>query len=342
MKGIGKRIDQQGQSSVLTNNQFIKMNKIAISILFLMLVGSSVVMGQSRKYISQFNFFQSYYNPGLTGYEGSTLRGFVRNQWSGFEGAPKTMFFSGELDFAEMKGSEDPALMGKNAVGLNLLFDQYGAFDETGLVVSYASRVRLTAKHNLRLGAGVSYTNVRLDGTAMTVEEQADDVLSNYIGGFSDMQIVDVNLGLALTHANYYLSYAMHQVNGGKISSGDDFMEGRPINYIVQAGYREALGNNMAISSNFFFRSQKNLPDNVEFNVKALFMDRFWIGGGHRIDYANNLQAGLIFDKFKLGYVYEFPTNGSYLLPGTTQEFMVVFNLFRKNERRQPDEVLIW
>lgn len=168
MKGFTKPTGQQGRRFELATYPNIIMNKIVMSMLLLMLASATSVKGQSRKYISQFSFFQSYYNPGLTGYEGSTLRGFVRNQWSGFEGAPKTMFFSGELDFAEMKGDADPALMGKNAIGLNLLFDKYGAFNETGLVVSYASRVRLTEKHNLRLGAGVSYTNVRLDGTAMT------------------------------------------------------------------------------------------------------------------------------------------------------------------------------
>ncbi|WP_230981249.1 PorP/SprF family type IX secretion system membrane protein [Echinicola salinicaeni] len=319
-----------------------KMKKVLVYTLILLLSAPMLVQGQSRKYISQFNFFQSYYNPGLTAYEGSALRGFVRNQWSGFEGAPRTMFFSAELDFGEMKGEEDPALMGKNAASLNLLFDEYGAFRETSLVLGYASRIRLTEKHNLRLGAGVSYTNVKLDGTAMTVEQQNDELLGQYIGGFSDMQIIDFNVGLALTHEKYYLSYAMHQVNGGGFSSGDEFMDGRPINYIVQAGYREAISDKVAVIGNFFYRNQEDLPDNVEFNLKALLMDKLWLGAGHRVDYANNLQLGFLLKRVKVGYVYEFPTNGSYLLPGNTHEFMAIFSLFRTNERKHAKEVLIW
>jgi len=333
--------DNQSQSEMQPLKQPKTMSR-ALLIVILILAGPLTVVGQSRKYVSQFNFFQSYYNPGLTGYEGSALRGFVRNQWSGFEGAPRTMFFSGELDLAEMKGEESPALMGKNAASLNLLFDSYGAFKETSVILGYASRVRLTEKHNLRLGAGVSYTNVKLDGTSMTVEQQNDELLGQYIGGFSDMRILDFNIGLALTHEKYYLSYAMHQVNGGRISSGDEFMDGRPINYIVQAGYREALSDKLAVIGNFFYRNQKDLPDNVEFNVKALLMDKIWLGAGHRVDYANNLQMGFLLKKLKVGYVYEFPTNGSYLLPGNTHEFMAIFSLFRTNERRHTKEVLIW
>lgn len=330
---------QLGQMQTLKQPK--TMNR-ALLILILILAGPLTVVGQSRKYVSQFNFFQSYYNPGLTGYEGGALRGFVRNQWSGFEGAPQTMFFSGELDLAELKGEESPALMGKNAASLNLLFDSYGAFKESSLILGYASRVRLTEKHNLRLGAGVSYTSVKLDGNTMTVEQQNDELLSQYIGSFSDMQILDFNIGMALTHEKYYLSYAMHQVNGAKISSGDEFIDGRPINYIVQAGYREALSDKLAVIGNFFFRDQKDLPTNIEFNLKALLMDRFWLGAGHRVDYANNFQMGFLLKKLKVGYVYEFPTNGSYLLPGNTHEFMAIFSLFRNNERRHPKEVLIW
>ena len=81
--------------------------------------------GQSRKYMSQFSHLQGYFNPALTAYEGSMVKGLVRNQWAGWEGAPKSYFVSAELDFANLGGSSD---LGKNAIGVNLLNDEYGAF----------------------------------------------------------------------------------------------------------------------------------------------------------------------------------------------------------------------
>ncbi|MEX2513983.1 MAG: type IX secretion system membrane protein PorP/SprF [Cyclobacteriaceae bacterium] len=300
------------------------------------------LQAQSRKYISQFSHFQSYYNPGLTGYEGSTFRGFVRNQWSGLEGAPKTYFLSAELDFAELKGLEDPGLMGKNALSVNMLHDTYGAFRETELLLAYASRIRLTKSHNLRLGAGLNYQTIRLDGNALSTEQASDPILGQYMGNFSDMQVFDFNLGLALTHENYYVSYAMHNVNGGKISGGEEFMNGKPVIYLLQAGYREALSPNLSLIINTFYRSQKDLPENIEFNVKTLLMDKIWIGAGHRWDYASNLQFGILMNKVRLGYIYEFPMMRSYLLPGQTHEFTAVFQLFGNNERKTGKEVLIW
>ncbi|WP_339707443.1 type IX secretion system membrane protein PorP/SprF [Algoriphagus aquimarinus] len=309
---------------------------------FLMIIGLSQVQAQSRKYISSFSFFQSYYNPALTGYEGSTVRGFVRNQWSGVEGAPKTYFFSTELDFGELTGEEDPALMGKNAVSVNLLYDTYGAFRETELTVGYASRVRLSETLNLRLGAGLNYQAIRLDGNALTTEEQNDPTLGQYVGQFSNMNVVDFNLGIALTHANYYLSYGMHRVNGGKITSGDEFMDAYPASSIFQAGYRNAVSDNVAVIVNAMYSTQKDQDDNIEFNFKALLMDRIWLGIGHRIDYATNAQLGILTKRLRLGYVYEFPTGGRYNLPGNTHEFTAVFNLFRDNVRTDSQQVVMW
>lgn len=297
---------------------------------------------QSRKYISSFDFFQSYYNPGLTGYEGSTVRGFVRNQWSGVEGAPKTYFFSTELDFGELAGEEDPSLMGKNAVSVNLLYDTYGAFRETELTVGYASRIRLSEKLNLRLGAGFNYQSIRLDGNSLTTEEQNDPTLGQYIGQFSNMNVVDFNLGMALTHANYYISYGIHRVNGGKITSGDEFMDAYPASSIFQAGYRNAVSDKLAVIVNGMYSIQKNQDDNIEFNFKALLMDRLWLGLGHRIDYATNAQLGVITNRLRIGYVYEFPNGGAYNLPGNTHEFTAVFNLFRDNVRTDSQQVVMW
>jgi type IX secretion system PorP/SprF family membrane protein len=315
-----------------------------IPFLTFLLLLNGIALAQSRKSISQFSHFQSYFNPGLTGYEGSTVRGFVRNQWSGFEGAPQTFYFSTEIDFGEIAGEGDPALMGKNALSLNLLHDSYGAFRENELIISYANRVRLTENHNLRLGLGITYQAIRLDGNAMTIEEQNDPTLGQYAGAFSDMQVWDANIGLALTHRKYYFSYAVNRFNGGKIRRGDRFMDGYPAEHLVQAGFREAVTPNLSIITNAFFRSRKDLPDLLELSVKALLMDKVWVGAGHRFDDANNLQFGLLTKRLRLGYVYEFPMGRSYLLPSNTHEFSVILNLFRDNVKNRfvREQVLIW
>jgi type IX secretion system PorP/SprF family membrane protein len=284
--------------------------------------------GQSRKYMSQFSHLQGYFNPALTAYEGSMVKGLVRNQWVGWEGAPKSYFVSAELDFANLGGSSD---LGKNAVGVNLLNDEYGAFTESELILSYATRIQVSEKAGLRMGAGLNINSIRLDGTRMTSEQAADATLAQYLGGFADMNVLDLNIGMSITHPNYYISYGVNNINEGSINSGDVFMDKKPRVGVAQAGYRNSVSENVTLITNAMWRTQSNLPANVEFNMKLMFKEKFWVGGGHRADYANNAQLGVLMGKMRFGYVYEWPMLKSYLLPNQTHEFMVSYRLFGGN-----------
>src|SRR5690606_36069541 len=188
----------------------------------------------------------------------------------------------------------------------------------------------------------LNYQSIRLDGNALKTEEQNDPTLGQYIGQLSNMNVVDFNLGMALTHSNYYVSYGIHRVNGGKITSGDEFVDAYPASSIFQAGYRSAVSANVAVIINGMYSIQKNQDDNIEFNFKDLLMDRLWLGFGHRIDYATNAQLGIITNRLRIGYVYEFPNGGSYNLPGNTHEFTAVFNIFRDNVSTDSQEVVMW
>ena len=283
--------------------------------------------GQSRKSMSQFSHLQGYFNPALTAYEGSMVKGLVRNQWVGWEGTPKTYFISAELDFANLGGSSD---LGKNAVGVNLINDEYGAFTESELILSYATRIRISENAGLRMGAGLNINSIRLDGTRLTTEEADDPILAQYIEGFAEMNVLDLNIGMSLTHPNYYISYGVNNINEGSISSGDIFMEKKPRVGIGQAGYRNRFSENMTVITNAMWRTQEDLPANVEFNLKFLFKDKFWVGGGHRVDFNNNAQLGVLMGKLRFGYVYEWPMLNSYQL-NPTHEFMVSYRLFGGN-----------
>ena len=302
------------------------MKKITTLILVLLL--SIASYGQSRKYMSQFSHLQGYLNPALTAYEGTMVKGLVRNQWAGWEGVPKMNFVSAEIDFANLGGNSD---LGKNAIGVNLLSDEYGAFTESELILSYATRIQVSEKAGLRMGAGLNINSIRLDGTRLTTEEANDPTLAQYIGGFADMNVLDLNVGMSVTHPNYYVSYGVHNINQGNINSGEVFMTKKPRVGIAQAGYRNRFSENMTVITNAMWRTQSDLPAKVEFNMKFLFNDKFWVGGGHRVDDTNNAQLGLLLGNLRFGYAYEWPMLKTYRIPYPTHEFMVSYRLFGGN-----------
>jgi len=307
--------------------------KLKVLMLLLIGIGWGTAYPQSRKFVSQFSHFQSYYNPGLTGYEGSAIRWFVRNQWDGIDGAPKTFFISAEFDFAEMAGVHQADLVGKNAMSLNLLHDRYGAFLETEMIVSYASRIRLSMAHNLRLGAGLNYNTIMLDGNNIFGEQASDPLIQQYMGSVVNMEVLDFNIGMAFTHAKYYLSYGAHYVNAGRMAKGYEFVDRRPRVHILQAGVRERVSEGVSLIGNFFYRTQEDMPDNIEGNIKALLMESLWVGAGYRHTYAQNYQIGFVTPAFRLGYVYELPLNRQFYFLGQTHEFMLVLNIFQRERK---------
>jgi type IX secretion system PorP/SprF family membrane protein len=181
-----------------------------------------------------------------------------------------------------------------------------------------------------------------MDGNALTWEEQNDPAFGEYVGQFSDMQVVDFNIGLALTHKKYYLSYGIHRVNAGQLTKGDQFMNAYPAEKMVQFGVRESLTDQLALIINGFYRSRKDLPEVMELNVKALLMNKMWVGAGQRVGYATNFNFGILTQNMRIGYLYELPVQKTYLLPGGTHEITAVFNLFNSFEPRHQREIMIW
>ena len=145
------------------------------------------------------------------------------------------------------------------------------------------------------------------------------------------MNVLDLNIGMSVTHPNYYVSYGVHNVNQGSISSGDIFMDKKPRVGIAQAGYRNRFSENMTVITNAMWRTQSDLPAKVEINMKFLFNDKFRVGGGHRVDDTNNAQLGLLLGNLRFGYAYEWPMLKTYRLPYPTHEFMVSMRLFGGN-----------
>ncbi|WP_200976173.1 PorP/SprF family type IX secretion system membrane protein [Echinicola sp. 20G] len=309
------------------------MKKIFILLIIILPLSLIRVSAQSRKYISHFSSFQSYFNPSLVGLEGSSAKSVVRNQWNGIQGAPKTVFGSVEGDFSQINGVDSVGSVGKSAIGLAVMYDKHGPFTETELLLNYTSRIQLSEKHHLGLGAGIKYMNTELDGNALTPEQSDDPSLAKYMGGFAEMKYFDFNVGLSLIHKNYYIGYSLQNVASGKISSGDDFYAKRPPIYNLQAGFRGTVSENVGLVGNVLYRLQEDLPYNAEFNFKALFMDKVWLGVGHRVDYSTSLQTGFVMDRFKVGYIYEVSTRSQAKMYGSTHEFMASIRLFNKTDK---------
>ncbi|GAA4438023.1 hypothetical protein GCM10023188_32890 [Pontibacter saemangeumensis] len=329
------------------------MKKFILSIsLILYMIG---VQAQNRKQIAGFTQFKQFYNPSLTGYEGSVVRSLYRNQWTGFEDAPKTLLATGEIDVQMLgkrnngyrfngNGRDDLEVGAKHALGLTLLYDQFGPSKESQVGLSYGSGIRLSEGLRMRWGTALTYRMQRLDGSSLTVDQENDPRYTEVLGNSNRSGSMDLNIGLALTAARYYIGYGMQDVTAGSVvSTGDDFLnEMYTRKHVVQAGYRANITGQFGFTLNGIYQYDSLLKSTVEGQVKAVYQNMFWVGGGYRNDQAYNLGAGLNLDQLYIGYAYETPFQEARAINKATNEITLAYKLLSGKSKRQSEQPLLW
>lgn len=199
-----------------------------------------VATAQTENFSSLNMFNYMYYNPGYAG-DGNEIetRALIRSQWMGFDGAPQTQTFSVD---APIK------LFGiKNGLGLTIINDGIGNFQNTGLNFSYAYR-RVMMQGEVGLGAGLSMTNQSFKGSWIFPDGSSSDPWVPQNTEDKPM-FFDMNLGFYYSSDNVYLSCSMRnllqsQIKYSSTSEGEDVKSSYNARQLfVGAGYEYQLNN---------------------------------------------------------------------------------------------------
>ncbi len=326
----------------------MKKQLLLIALLFVVLEAHS----QSRKHISNFSQYQQYYNPALTGFGGSVVKTLYRNQWTGFEDAPKTIFLSGEADLADFGKQHQRRQLDQHeysgaghAVGVAIVQDRFGPLNETQVFMSYGSRIRLSDALSLRWGTALTYSANRIDGTRLTVDQEEDPRFQDVLGQKSRIGKLDLNLGLALVTSNFYLGYALQDITEGDyVTLGDDFLQSFYLRkHMAQVGYRALLSEQVGVVVNGIFQYDDMLQETVEGQLKLIYQNMLWAGGGYRKSQAYNITAGVLLERLSIGYAYENPVQDARSINKGTNEVFISYRLAQpKTSRANHGNLSIW
>src|ERR1041385_7888224 len=128
------------------------MGKHIFIILFVIAAGSGVAQQDPQYNMYQFN--PLIINPAYAGSrDGLALVADVRQQWVGFNGAPKTNVLSGHA----------PILNKNVGVGLTLIGDRMGPRNMLGVSGNFAYILKLNNKWKLSLGMSAGYNRYQFN-----------------------------------------------------------------------------------------------------------------------------------------------------------------------------------
>jgi type IX secretion system PorP/SprF family membrane protein len=159
---------------------------------------------QQLPQFSYFTFNYINYNPAVTGFASCfEMRVGYREQWVGFEGAPKSAFALAHGKFGVKRNRF-------HGIGGYVENDSFGPFSYTGLQLNYAFHFRLAGVYTLATGLSVGFSQNRVDFGRMTLEDQINDpILTSSINEFVFPRI---NMGLWLYKSDRFYGFSMRQV----------------------------------------------------------------------------------------------------------------------------------
>ncbi|ELR72036.1 hypothetical protein C900_02031 [Fulvivirga imtechensis AK7] len=259
--------------------------------------------------------------PGLAGaMDFVDIRTSYRQQWVGFEGAPKTLmvsvngvkkFRNNEYKYNSSRVSNLSPYEGngvKLGLGGYVIKDELGAFTQNLIMCNTAVHVPIKRKTYLSLGLSYGVNQTQIDFERVSVIDPGDPLYNAYLKDAPESTYLRINGGLALYSPTYYLSYSI--LNAGDVvlsgfETGEDLFA--KFSHSLLGGYRFSLRQDLELISSAIVRYSKRNPTSFDLGVKLRFNQLLDAGMAYRNDQTLIGSLGLIInDTFRFGYSYEY------------------------------------
>ncbi len=276
------------------------------------LVFLSNLHGQQNPQLSQYLQNPFVINPAMTGVEDYIdLTSAYRNQWTGFDGAPKTATFSFNSSLHLLKErlqrSEGESHQG---IGAFLYTDDVGPIKQSAFYASYAYHLKVSNEWFLSIGSFAGATQFRYDSSDAILLQNPNDILVN---SFSDFNF-DMSLGLYAYSEYLFVGVGANQLFNNQIpydiDNGVLTTDGRlQSNFNFLLGSRIDLNTDWEMVPSVLLKTVANAPMQWDLGLKMVYNNNFWGGFAYRNQDAVLGYLGLRFmQNFLVTYSYDWST----------------------------------
>ena len=273
------------------------MRKIIIIIFWLLV--PLFIFGQNTQFTNQYIFNPIALNPAIAGSEDALSASLLyRNQWVGFNGAPKTLSFS----------AHSPMRKQNMGLGISVINNQIGVSNETSLIGNYSFKIKMK-KGNLAMGLGGGFIMMNTAWTKLLANDLNDNLIQNNsptylipevsLGAYYSTK--KYNVGFSLP---YMLSYTFNSLKD-KYDVKNDFSA---YTYILSGDYVFDLQQDLKVISSLMLKYQKESKSDFILISRLIYMDKYSVGMAY--DSERKLFKGMfqfqLNKQFRLGYIADF------------------------------------
>jgi type IX secretion system PorP/SprF family membrane protein len=275
------------------------------------------VNAQHDNLYSQYMFNGLLVNPAYAGTNDVlSATAVYRNQWVGFDGAPKTGTFS----------LHTPLKNKKLNVGLIFITDQYGITTQNVINGVFAYRI-FFKKSSLSFGlqAGVNFT--RNNWNTIQTNTPGDVVFTNQ---YSQQNLPQTGFGIYYKAQKFYAGFSSPELLSIGLSN-NVFRSA-----LLTAGYLINVSEAIKIKPSVLVKYIKDSPVEVDINANIYFK-AFGIGYSYRTNDAMVFLATCNINKqFSVGYSYDYTTSKLKTFVNGSHEVMLKYDFGYKIKPQSP------
>jgi len=279
---------------------------------------------QQMPQLSQRMIDETTYNPGCIGTKPySQIFLHHRSQWVGFDNAPSTQILSYDGKFKE-----------EMALGGYVLNDITGPTRRFSVNAGYAYRFAFK-DFMMSTGLAVSVIQYGIDGNKITVHENTDLAITENTS--EKAWRPDASFGAYMYNDKFYAGLSIMQLFGSKFKldfPGDIEAQIKQVrHYYFTSGYTMETGQ-FTLQPSILFGTTIASPSQLDFNIKAIYNNRFTGGIGYRVNDAITILTGIkIKEQFFLAYSYDIIVGRLRKYNSGSHEIVLLFMLQPKESK---------
>jgi type IX secretion system PorP/SprF family membrane protein len=255
----------------------------------------------------------------------------TRSMWTAMTDAPQQYFLT-------VDGALNNSKVG---LGLMLHANVEPIIRNMGALLTYRYKIRLADHHFLSGGLSGGFVQNSLDFSKAVVANPEE--LADFRGDWSQFNF-NVHIGLLYQFKYLDVGIAVKQLTNTPFTYENTTTEKSFIyrlmrHYELSIAYHWKMNDYFALKPLFVAQSVEGMPFNFMFNFAGSYLDRYWVGGGYKLQSAYSILVGLaISDRLTLGYNCDIPATGFRSHFGVTHEVAIGYRFTKQSKKIMPGE----
>ncbi|WP_460894146.1 PorP/SprF family type IX secretion system membrane protein [Rufibacter soli] len=311
--------------------------------ILIFLLGATVAVAQQRAISSQYMTNYFLLNPAVAGYEKDlNVKAGFRNQWVGFEGAPKTFYVSGETALFQHQRSRGNRrrLKAFHGAGGYAYTDKTGPTTRSAVLASYAYHVPLSRELFLSSGVFAGFQQFKFDPNKVQLADNSNGIDPVTSTGMINSFMPDLTIGTFLHSEQFYVGISLFQVLGNKIFEAENTTESSRLtrHLYMSGGYNFEVQKNITVAPSLLLKYAGPAPLQADLNVKGIYNfskrkktkadDQVWAGLSYRTQDALVGLVGCQFlGQYQVSYSYDITVSPMRNYSSGSHELMVGYRL---------------